>query len=288
VDAVVLAAVGGVLFGVMTVAVQWALARGADPIVGAAAVTGIGAICATLFALPSIVRDAPVGDVWRFAVVGALVPGMSQVLFIHSIRAAGPSRAAIVIGTAPLLSIVLALLFLDEPFQIALLVATGFVIAGGIMLATERARPAEFRAVGVVLALACATLFAVRDNAVRWLARGTDVPPLQAAAASLVAAALVMVVFVVAVKRVTLTRLLPAAIRSFAPAGVTLALAYACLVTAFDRGRVGIVAPLNATQSLWAVVIAGVVLRRSEMIGRRTVGAAVLVLIGGVIVGIIR
>ena len=48
-------------------------------------------------------------------------------------------------------------------------------------------------------------------------------------------------------------RLRPAA-PAFAPAGVALGLAYVCLLVAFDHGRVSIVAPLNATQSLWAVV----------------------------------
>ena len=37
--------------------------------------------------------------------------------------------------------------------------------------------------------------------------------------------------------------------------GVALGLAYVCLLVAFDHGRVSIVAPLNATQSLWAVVL---------------------------------
>ena len=49
--------------------------------------------------------------------IGALVPGLSQVLFISAVRHAGPSRAAILIGTAPLLSVALAVVALDEPVQ---------------------------------------------------------------------------------------------------------------------------------------------------------------------------
>ena len=59
-------------------------------------------------------------------------------------------------------------------------------------------------------------------------------------------------------------------------------------VEAFDRGRVTVVAPLNATQSLWAVLLAALVLGRSEAIGRRLVLAAVLVVAGGVLIGATR
>ncbi len=69
---------------------------------------------------------------------------------------------------------------------------------------------------------------------------------------------------------------------------MTLGLAYVCLIVAFDRGRVSIVAPLNATQSLWAIGFAAVFLGAVEAIGRRTILAAVLVVCGGVLVGILR
>jgi uncharacterized membrane protein len=74
----------------------------------------------------------------------------------------------------------------------------------------------------------------------------------------------------------------------FAVAGVGLGLAYSALVAGLDSGRVSVVAPLNATQSLWAVVLGAVFLRRTEAIGRRVVLAAVLVVAGGALIGIFR
>ena len=56
---------------------------------------------------------------------------------------------------------------LDEPFRPLLLAGTALIVAGGAILARERARPSHFRVLGAVLALACAALFAVRDNVVR-------------------------------------------------------------------------------------------------------------------------
>ena len=72
------------------------------------------------------------------------------------------------------------------------------------------------------------------------------------------------------------------------PAGLFLAGAYCALVAGFDRGSVGVVAPLNATQSLWAVLFAAVAYRRAEAIGRRTVLAAALVVCGGALIAAFR
>ena len=76
--------------------------------------------------------------------------------------------------------------------------------------------------------------------------------------------------------------------RAFLPAGLLLALAYGALVTGFDRGDVGIVAPLNATQSLWGVAFAALLYGRAEAIGRRTVLASVLIVLGGGLIGAFR
>lgn len=287
-DAVVLGVAGGALFGAMTVAVRWALVRGADPVLGAFVVASVGLAVALVLALPTTFAAVPLADLWPFAAIGALVPGLSQVVFVYAVEGAGPSRAAILVGTAPLLSVVLALAFLDEPFEPALLVATGLVVAGGAVLATERRRPTGFRLLGVLLALACAALFALRDNAVRWASRDVDVPPLQATVASLAAAAAATGLFVLVTRRGSAWTLFRAALPVFAPAGILLGLAYAALVTAFDRGRVGIVAPLNATQSLWGIVLAALVVGRAEAIGRRTVIAGVLVVAGAALVSAVR
>ena len=75
---------------------------------------------------------------------------------------------------------------------------------------------------------------------------------------------------------------------AFAVAGLCLGLAYSALVAGLDRGRVSVVAPLNATQSLWAVVFAALFLGQSEAIGRRVTLAAVLVVAGGALIGIFR
>jgi drug/metabolite transporter (DMT)-like permease len=286
--AVFFAVLAGALFGVFTLTVRSGLQLGADPQAGALVITGLGSAVGAVLAIPELAGGVRPSDLWPFLLVGAIVPGMSQILFILAVRDAGPSRAAILIGTAPLISVVIALLVLDEPFRPPLLVGTALIVAGGAILARERARPTHFRGLGAVLALTCAGLFAVRDNAVRFVARDANAPALAASTVSLLGAATIVLLFLLLTRRKGLTGRLRAALPAFAAAGFMLGIAYASLVEAFDHGRVSIVAPLNATQSLWAVLLAAVLVGKSERIGRQTVLSGVLVLAGGVMISVLR
>ena len=131
-------------------------------------------------------------------------------------------------------------------------------------------------------------MFAGRDNVVRWASRDAHPPPLVATATSLVCAAAVLIAWLVVARRHTIRARLARGLPAFAIAGLCLGLAYSALVAGLDRGRVSVVAPLNATQSLWAVVFAAVILGQSEAISRRVTLAAVLVVAGGALIGIFR
>ena len=142
-DAVLLGLLAGALFGAMTVAVRAGLLRGGDPARGGVVITSLAFLVATLLAVPSIASDGvDAGELWPFAVVGFVVPGLSQIAFIFAVRWAGPSRAAILIGTAPLGSVLLAMALLDEPLRPILLAGTALVVAGGAVLALDPGRPA--------------------------------------------------------------------------------------------------------------------------------------------------
>jgi uncharacterized membrane protein len=57
---------------------------------------------------------------------------------------------------------------------------------------------------------------------------------------------------------------------------------------ALDRGRVTVVAPIVGTGVLWTVVFAAIFLGRSELVGRRLVVVALLVVAGSTLVGATR
>ncbi|HEV3404762.1 MAG TPA: DMT family transporter [Gaiellaceae bacterium] len=277
----------GGFFGALAVAVRLALRSGVVPEVGAAAAATIAFAVSGALALASSASLRP-GQLWAFLLIGMLVPGASQILFVLAVRDAGPSRAAILFGTAPLISVLIALTLLGEPFHPALVAGTVLVVAGGAALTRERVRPHDFESLGAVLALTCAALFAVRDNLVRFVARSQQPPPLAAAATSLLGAAALLALYVLLVRRRGLAGRLRAAAVPFAPAGVALAGGYVCLLEAFSHGRVSVVAPLNATQSLWAVAFAAVAIRKTEAIGSRLVVAGALIVAGGALIGAVR
>jgi drug/metabolite transporter (DMT)-like permease len=289
VAAVVFAVLSGALFGLLAVLVRRGLQRGGDPRVGSLVVAAVGALTLAPAAVVSgAVDDVNLGDLWPFVLAGALVPGLSQILFVLSVRDAGPSRAAILIGTAPLMSVAIALAVLDEPAEPLLLVGTLLVVAGGAVLARERVRPAHFRALGVVFALTCAVLFAVRDNVVRAASRDTHPPPLVTSAVAMLAATAFLIGYL-AVTRTELHGRIRPALNAFWPAGIALGLGYGCIFVAFDRGRVSIVAPLNATQSLWAVALSALILgRAADVISRRLLVAGALIVAGAAFIGAVR
>ncbi len=287
---IALALAAGALFGLLIAGARWALSRGPDPEAGAAVTAIIGAVLtAAIAAAAGHIESTSWSSAWPYLAIGAIVPGAAQVFFIHAVRAVGASRTGIVIGMAPLLSAVIAVIALDERPHAALGVGTALIVLGGGALAWEPDRPVEFRAVGLFLALACATLFATRDNLFRALAEEDPPPVLFATALSLAAAAAFTLVYLGLRRGRASLALLGAATAPFALPGVVLGLAYVTLVAALDRGAVTLVAPLNATQSLWAIAFAAVIIGvRADAIGRRLVGAGVLVAVGSALVAAFR
>ena len=83
-------------------------------------------------------------------------------------RHAGAARTAVLIGVAPLLSFVLAAVFLGEGINAGLVAGAALIVVAGASLSFERTKPEGYRTLGAVLAVVCAGLFATRDTLVRW------------------------------------------------------------------------------------------------------------------------
>jgi drug/metabolite transporter (DMT)-like permease len=273
--AVLLATCSAVLFGGMTVGIRLGL-RGLPDAAGATLATLLAAL-AVAVAAACIRHD--VHGVWPFLLAGLLAPGGSQILFTLAVREIGASRTSVTVGAAPLAAVAIALVFLGEPLRAPLVVGALAVVGGGILLAAERDRPGHLRARGLLLAAGAATLFATRDNLVRSL--HAHASPETAVAATLVAGAAAAAVW---------TRRAPSRteLRRFAPAGVLFGLSYVCLFEAYWRGRVTVVSPLVATESLWGVVLSALLIRHTEGMGRRIAVGALLVVAGGAIIGAAR
>lgn len=281
--AIALAALSAFLFGAMTVLIRIALRTGVAPEAGTL-LTVLPALGVT--ALYAGARgEWGLADAWPFLLAGLLAPGVSQILFTFAVRDAGASRASVTVGTAPLFAVAIALVFLDEPLVAGLIVGVALIVSGGILLASERARPEHFRRVGLLFAVGATFAFATRDSLIRWLGTdATDVDPGLAAFATMVSGAAVTLGFVIAVGARPSRR----AARAFLPVALCYGVSYVLLFEAFYRGRVSVVSPVIATESLWGVTLSWLFLRRQERVGAQLFVGAVLVVAGGILIAVFR
>ena len=282
---VLFACAAGVFFGAVNITMRRALAQVGDVDAGAA-VTVLGAFVLTA-AIALISKSSfDAGELWPFFVLGVFVPGLSQLLVVHAVQAAGASRAGILFGMAPLFSALIAVVAFGEPLRWALAAGTLLVVAGGIALAWEGERPADYRAYGAALAVGVAAAFGLRDNIARSLSEDVGADPLAQTAALMLGATVVLLANLL--RRRSAGSRLRGALVPFMSSAVLTALAQVTLFEALDRARVTVVAPLAGTGVLWTVVFAAIFLSGSELVGRRLFVVALLVVAGGTLVGATR
>lgn len=266
----------------MSVALRMALQRDPDVALGTLATAGTALVVAIVAAAgEQPARGLHLGSAWPFLLAGLLSPGAAQIFVTIAIRESGSSRVSMIFGMAPLVSVTIALLILGEPARAPLIVGAVLVVAGGVLLVRERDRPEHLNRLGLIFAFAGATLFAIRDNLVRHLAVGsTPVPPAVAAAAALLGGTVLIAIWA---RKGVSRRWLP-----FIPAGLLFGGSYVSLFEAYYRGRVTVVAPLVAIESLAGVGLSVLFLRHSELVGKRLVYGAALIVAGGALIGAFR
>ncbi len=281
--AILLSLVAGCGWAVNIVLVRWSLDRtAAPPLVGA--LVGLTSAAAIVTAA-AILTTQPFPDtatISKFALVGAIAPGSSQGLFVAAIGAIGTSRSSVLVSTNPLVSVLLAMLFLNEGWQTIIIVGTFLTVIGGALISWEPG--IGFRQIGVLLALATAITFGVRDVVARQFSSTSDVSSLWSAAIVLTTASLVVGTLTVLRRPRTISDDIRRALPEFGLSGLAIAVALTSLFGALNQGEVSLVAPLsNAAQSLAVVALGAMVFGARERTGRVLV-ALVLVVIGGVLI----
>jgi drug/metabolite transporter (DMT)-like permease len=283
--AVLLALASGFLFGAMTVALLLALRRAPGTELATLATTGSALVVAAI-AFASSGEGFHGRALGWFVLAGALAPTASQLLFTWAVREVGASRTSVIVGAAPLFAVALALAVLGEPLKAPLLVGALLVVCGGGVLVAERGRPGHLRAIGLVIAAASAAAIGARDALARWVLDGSSAPPLAALVVTLASGTVLTLGWLLLARG-------PSALSArgalpFVPVGAVFGISYVCLFEAYARGRVSVVSPIVATESLWAVALSALVLRRHELVGRRLALGAVAVVAGGALIGAFR
>ena len=278
-----LAIISGVCWATNITIVKWALNRSrASALVGATVGVTIAAIVSLILALisGSSLPDSEV--LWKFAIVGIIAPGSSQGLFVSSIGSIGPARTSILIGTSPVFSVLLAVIFLDESWKTTIMIGTLLTVVGSALISWEKG--IRFRQAGIVFAIATSLTFAIRDVVARHFNVGTNVSSWWSGTIVLISASITLWIFV-SIKFgpiwKTQTR---KALPEFIPSGIMIGIALPLLLEALNRGAVNIVAPLAlASQNIAIVILSGWFFGSRERT-TQVIMAMVLILIGGIVV----
>jgi drug/metabolite transporter (DMT)-like permease len=285
VTGVFFACVAGMALGALNVTMRRGLARVGDADAGSAVIAALAFVLIAAVAV-AFGSDPDAGELWPFLLLGIFVPGLSQLLVVHAVHAAGASRAGILFGLAPLFSALIAIVAFGEAFRWPLAVGTLLVVAGAVALAWEGERPADFRAYGAVFAVIVAVAFGLRDNIAHSVGEDVTTDALGQATAMMLGATVVLLANLL--RQSSARSRFRTALPAFAASGAVTALGQATLLAALDRGSVTVVAPLVGTGVLWTVIFAAIFLGRSELVGRRLFLVALLVVAGGVLVGATR
>ena len=278
-----LAIISGVCWATNITIVKWALNRSrASALVGATVGVTIAAIVSLILALisGSTLPDSEV--LWKFAIVGIIAPGSSQGLFVSSIGSIGPARTSILIGTSPVFSVLLAVIFLDESWKTTIMIGTLLTVMGSALISWEKG--IRFRQAGIVFAIATSLTFAIRDVVARHFNVGTDVSSWWSGTIVLIAASITLWIFV-SIKFgpiwKTQTR---KALPEFIPSGIMIGIALPLLLEALNKGAVNIVAPLAlASQNIAIVILSGWFFGSRERT-RQVIVAMILIFVGGIVV----
>jgi drug/metabolite transporter (DMT)-like permease len=285
VTGVLFACLAGFFLGALNITMRRALTRVADVDAGSAMTVQVAFVLVAAMALAAG-GDFDLVELWPFLLLGGFVPGLSQLLVVNAVRAAGASRAGVLFGMAPLFSAFIAIAAFGEPLRWPLVAGTLLVVAGGVLLALEGARPVDYRAYGAALAVTVAAAFGLRDNIARAASEDVVADPLAQSTAIMLGASIVLTANLL--RQPAALKRLRAALVPFAVSGAVLGLGQAALFEALDRARVTVVAPLAGTGVLWTVALAALFLGRSELVGHRLIVVALLVVAGGTLVGVTR
>ena len=287
---IALTCLAGMLFAVNATFTRLALDRTrVRTDVAAAATVMTAAAVASVIAIIGGVRlsDLSWAESQGFFVIGAIVPGVAQLTFYAAIRMAGPSRSAIMLGTVPVWSVVLATIFLNEHWSASVMAGTLLAVVGSVLLATEGITKASVSRLGLALAALTALQFAIRDVLARSVTQGSNLDSSAAAAVTLWVGAVVLIgVGVGTAKPREFSKNLRRSMPAMLIPGIAVGLAMPALLAAFERSRVGVVSPLlGATQTVGAVLLSGLLIGGTE-INRRVVLAVIVTLAGGTLIGV--
>jgi uncharacterized membrane protein len=244
---------------------------------------------AAIFAVPLIyygltVHVSPIGLAW-FAASGVIGTTLGRVAQIYSIHRMGASVASTIANLFPIFSTATAVLFLGEPLTILIVAGTALMIIG-LFFVSSRKESKSWSTRYLLVALGSAIFFGL-GTTLRKIGVGIVPNPLFGVAVTVYAALISLLVFrLLSRGEGTKIQISRRNLTFFAIAGINDSLALIALFLALQFGEVTIVGPLSGTVPLFVLVLAFLFLKQSEVVHKRLILAAALVVLGVVLLSV--
>ena len=234
----------------------------------------------------------PVDEILRpelllFVLVGLIQPGGTRFLAYVSVEKVGVAVTAPLRATTPLFSSLLAIAVLGEQLTPAVAAGTALVVCGVALLSMREEKTGAWRNVFVALPLLSAFV-AGSTQVIRKIGLARIALPILGAAVttgtSFVAVALSLLVS----RKWSMVRFDRASLGYFVLAGCAVTLGVASVYMSLYLSDVVIVAPLASLSPLYSLALSALFLREVEVITVRRVAAAVLIVLGVVLITALR
>lgn len=235
----------------------------------------------------------PLSGLLLLFAAGVASPGLASIFYYTSFRRIGLSRSSSIIGSSPLVTVIIAVLTLGERPNTIVYLGTLLIVIGVISLARERSSTssAEGKRKSVwrhflfaVLATLMFGLTAVLRKA------GLSITPVLSVAMCMAGIATLTVVTCVnpilsQEFRVTFNG---PSLKLFLLSGLCLSTGHLSFFAALQRGPVSSVAPLVYTTPIFALAFSWLLLREVERLNTRLIYSAILICLGAGLVTISR
>jgi DME family drug/metabolite transporter len=219
---------------------------------------------------------------WTFALIGVFFPALGQRLQIASIGKVGPVLTAVLSAFTPVFAVVIGVALLGEVVSLPVWVGIALMLAALILSAwSPRGIPRGWPLWALALPLGAAL---VRGIAQPWLkAIFADLPsPYFALLVGSTVSTVVLGLMVLDHRRRGRVRT-GAGVRWFALTGAVNGAGILFLNLGIAAGSLSLVSPLAATAPLFSLAFGAFVFRR-EVLGRRHLVVAILVVVGGALI----
>jgi len=214
-----------------------------------------------------------------FLLSGCLQPLLARILYYAGLTRIGVARAGPLRGSEPLLSVILAVVFLHEDPNEFVYGGTLLIIAGVWLIMWRRSGEARWRFVDLLLPLGAAFCGAVSQNLRRaGLLLLPD--PYVGAAIGTSTSLLLFAAFLLTTGRLRFARPDRNSLPYFGSAAIVSAAAQIMNFAALTQGEVSVMVPLFNTTPLFTVLFSAIFLRDLEIVTMKIVLGAILMVAG--------